>query len=39
MSAFICFNFDDYGLQFMKIKTQISENIRILHKTSQKIDW
>jgi len=34
--AFICYNFDDYGLQLMKSPNSKSQKIRILHEIKRK---
>ena len=34
--AFICYNFDDYGLQLMKTPNSKSQKIRILHEINKK---
>ena len=37
--AFICYNFDDYGLQLMKTPNSKSQKIRILHEINKKKDF
>ena len=34
--AFICYNFEDYGLQFMKTQNSNSQKIWILHEINKK---
>ena len=34
--AFICYNLEDYGLQFMKTQNSKSQKIRILHEINKK---
>ena len=37
--AFMCYNFEDYGLQFMKTQNSKSQKIRILHEINKKKDF